>query len=328
MENKKVIIIGTGGTIAGQSAAADDLTGYKSGSLTVDDLLKAVPNLGDYSPLESIQFANLESSDILPEQWVSLAKLVQEFLDRDDVAGVVVTHGTDSMEETAYFLHLTIDSKKPVVLTGAMRPATAISADGPLNILQAVQTVRTPESAEKGVLLLLNGFLDGAREVRKMNTTNVATFGNAIFGHLGLVQEGVAHFYQMSTRKHTFMSRFAKLPSLLEGALPRVVMLHLYTGIEADMVERILELPIDGLVLAGLGHGTIPKQIRQILAHTSIPIVRASRTTSGMVSAVPSDGDTYLVADTLTAEKARILLMLGLTVTKNKKELQSFFHEY
>lgn len=324
--DKKVIIIGTGGTIAGRSGAAEDLTGYHAGELSVESLLSSVPGLMHYGPFECEQFSNIDSSDITVEHWVRLAATVQRYVDDDTVAGIVITHGTDSMEETAYFLHLTVDTDKPVVLTGSMRPATAISADGPLNLLMAVQTVRAEASRGKGIIVALNGYLDCAREVTKLHTTDVATFGNDYFGHMGLVQEGIPFYYYEPLRRHTKHSEFARLG---EQTLPQVEILYLYGGIEENFVAAALSQRLDGLVVAGLGHGIIPQRIESQLSSLTIPIVRASKTGHGMVSPMKNDSLHGMVAaDTLTPVKARILLMLGLTKTRHVDELQSMFGTY
>lgn len=324
--DKKVIIIGTGGTIAGRSGAAEDLTGYHAGELSVESLLSSVPGLMHYGPFECEQFSNIDSSDITVEHWVRLAATVQRYVDDDTVAGIVITHGTDSMEETAYFLHLTVDTDKPVVLTGSMRPATAISADGPLNLLMAVQTVRAEASRGKGIIVALNGYLDCAREVTKLHTTDVATFGNDYFGHMGLVQDGIPFYYYEPLRRHTKHSEFARLG---EQTLPQVEILYLYGGIKENFVAAALSQRLDGLVVAGLGHGIIPQRIQSQLSSLTIPIVRASKTGHGMVSPMKNDSLHGMVAaDTLTPVKARILLMLGLTKTRHVDELQSMFGTY
>lgn len=324
--DKKVIIIGTGGTIAGRSGAAEDLTGYHAGELSVESLLSSVPGLMHYGPFECEQFSNIDSSDVTVEHWVRLAATVQRYVDDDTVAGIVITHGTDSMEETAYFLHLTVDTDKPVVLTGSMRPATAISADGPLNLLMAVQTVRAEASRGKGIIVALNGYLDCAREVAKLHTTDVATFGNDYFGHMGLVQDGIPFYYYEPLRRHTKYSEFARLG---EQTLPQVEILYLYGGIKENFVAAALSRRLDGLVVAGLGHGIIPQRIQSQLSSLTIPIVRASKTGHGMVSPMKNDGlHDMVAADTLTPVKARILLMLGLTKTRHVDELQSMFGTY
>lgn len=324
--DKKVIIIGTGGTIAGRSGAAEDLTGYHAGELSVESLLSSVPGLMHYGPFECEQFSNIDSSDVTVEHWVRLATTVQRYVDDDTVEGIVITHGTDSMEETAYFLHLTVDTDKPVVLTGSMRPATAISADGPLNLLMAVQTVRSEASRGKGIIVALNGYLDCAREVAKLHTTDVATFGNDYFGHMGLVQDGIPFYYYEPLRRHTKYSEFARLG---EQTLPQVEILYLYGGIKENFVAAALSQRLDGLVVAGLGHGIIPQRIQSQLSSLTIPIVRASKTGHGMVSPMKNDSLHGMVAaDTLTPVKARILLMLGLTKTRHVDKLQSMFGTY
>ena len=176
------------------------------------------------------------------------------------------------------------------------------------------------------MIVVLNGYIDGARDVSKCNTTNVATFDSPLVGHLGIVQDGVAHYYKVSTRRHTQDSVF-DVSKLSE--LPRVVIMTCYGGMDDMVPMSVVATNPDGLILTGLGHGTIPQNVRQITQNTKFPTVRASRTGSGMVSAVPQDAlANYLVCDTLSPQKARILLMLGLTKTKNLKKLQQFFYDY
>lgn len=333
MYSSKLIIIGTGGTIAGQSAAAEDLTGYHAGELSVEALVSSVPGLGQYGPFESKQFCNIDSSDMTVKRWQGLAKLVQSYVDRPDVGGVVITHGTDTMEETAYFVHLTVNTNKPIVFTGSMRPASAISAEGPLNLLQAVQTARSEESVGQGVLVVLNGAIDCSRDVHKAHTTAVETFESPYFGHMGFVQEGVPRFYYKTLRKHTADSQFATKASALRifdesQDLPLVIALTLYADMPAAVLDGILALKPQGLVLGGLGHGILPEGIHQKVSQLGIPVVRASRTGSGMVSSGTPLAAPFLVSDTLTPQKARILLMLGLCQTDSIKELQELFYAY
>lgn len=323
MENK-IAIIGTGGTIAGQGASDTDLTGYTPGVISVEDIVESVPGVSEYGPFLHHQFANIESSDITLSQWVSLAKLVQTTVDRDDVSGVVITHGTDTLEETAYFLNLVIHTDKPIVITGSMRPASAISADGPINLLQSIQVARHPSAKGKGVLVLLNGFIDHAREVTKMNTTNVATFGSPNTGHMGIVQDGIPHFYSIPVRRHTLHSEFD-----ITEELPSVAILTCYAGIENTIGAAVLSTNPSGLVITGLGHGTVPKQIRNVTEHAHIPIVRASRTGSGIVSTMSTDkGTDYIVSDSLSPQKARVLLMVALQKSRTKDDLVRIFKEY
>lgn len=337
--NQYIVLIGTGGTIAGRAGSETDLTGYESGVLSLEDLLVDLPQAQAYGPFLFEQFSNIESSDITEGQWVGLAQMVQAYADRDDVAGIVITHGTDSMEETAYFLNLVIDTDKPIVLTGSMRPAGALSADGPLNLLQAMQLARTERAWGQGVLVTLNGYIDGARDVTKQNTTDVATFGNRCFGHLGLIQDGQAHIYYAPTRMHTEFSNFKVSHLVRYGAnhegtsnehpLPAVPLLTCYAGMDRNIIKAILATKPDGLVLAGLGHGTLPKQVIEETAHLAIPVVRASRTGSGLVSRLDSDKERgYLVSDSLTPQKARILLMLCLAKGYDKDQIRQAFKDY
>lgn len=323
---KKIVVIGTGGTIAGQSGSAEDLTAYQAGELTIDEVLAIVPGVENYGPFESKQLCNIDSSDMTMAIWMELARTVQAAVDREDVAAVVITHGTDTMEEGSYFLQLTVQTNKPIVMVGAMRPATAISADGPLNLLQAMQIARSPEAVGKGVLVTLNGTINCAREVVKQHTTGSDAFGNAFFGHIGFVQDGIARFYYESLRKHTAASEFAPLTA---KELPMVALVYLYGGIDSNVLHSVLQTKPHGLVLAGLGHGILPERIRQLVENLDIPVVRSSRTGSGMVSAMPNDSrHGFIVSDTLAPSKARILLTLGSTKTKDRAALQEYFYEY
>lgn len=325
-KSQKIVIIGTGGTIAGRGASDTDLTGYTAGVVTIESLLTEIPALAEEGPLESIQFSNIESSNITMTDWIGLARLVEREAARADVDGIVITHGTDSMEETAYFLNLTVHTRKPVVITGAMRPSGALSADGPLNLLTAIQVSRDSLSYNRGVLVLMNNRIFGAREVTKSNTTNVDTFVSPEYGQLGTVQDGVVFFFHQTERVHTADSVFdvGKLDSL-----PNVALLYAYAGMDSAMLTGVLASNPDGLVVAGLGHGTIPLQIREGLKSFHKPIIRASRTGSGLVTAVPSDAELSLLpSGNLHPVKARILLMLAISVTKERDCISKYIATY
>ena len=325
MNDTKIMIIGTGGTIAGTGNGASELTEYRAGSIGVDELVQAVPTLDMYGPFESIQFSNIDSSDMSPYRWVRLAKLVNEVARREDIGGIVITHGTDTMEETSYFLHLTVDTDKPVVMTGSMRPATALSADGPVNLLQAVQVARSESAKHQGVLVVMNGYIDSAREVTKLHTTDVATFGNAQLGHMGCVQNGQAYFYYSPCRKHTSSSEFIISE---EVELPAVGIVNLYAGMDTDVLEFVAQRS-EGLVVGGFGHGTLPQSVRDRLKKITIPKVRSSRIGNGIVSSHSSDvKEGFLVSDSLSPVKARILLMLALQKERSRDELQDIFQTY
>ena len=325
MNVKKIMIIGTGGTIAGTGNGASALTEYRAGSIGVQELMQAVPTLEGYGPFESIQFSNIDSSEMSPYRWVRLALLINDIAKRDDIVGIVITHGTDTMEETAYFLHLTVDVDIPVVMTGSMRPATALSADGPVNLLQAVQVVRSDNAWNQGVLVVMNGYIDSAREVAKLHTTDVATFGNAQLGHMGCVQNGTAYFYYTPRRKHTSNSEFILSE---EVELPSVGIVNLYGGMDTEILTMVASQS-QGLIVGGFGHGTLPQGVRDTLKKITIPKVRSSRIGNGIVSSNSSDAkEGLIVSDSLSPVKARILLMLALQRERSREDLEQIFASY
>ena len=325
MKGTKIMMIGTGGTIAGTGNGSSALTEYRAGSIGVDDLMQAVPALEEYGPFESVQFSNIDSSEMSPYRWGHLAKLVNEVAKRDDIGGIVITHGTDTMEETAYFLQLTVNTCKPVVMTGSMRPATALSADGPVNLLQAMQVARSKNAWNQGVLVVMNGYIDSAREVAKLHTTDVATFGNTQLGHMGCVQNGQAYFYYTPCRKHTSESEFI-LHNEVE--FPTVGIVNLYGGMDTEILNMVASRS-QGLVIGGFGHGTLPLGVRDTLKKIAIPKVRSSRIGNGIVSSNSSDvKEGFIVSDSLSPVKARILLMLALQQERSREELERIFATY
>lgn len=325
MKDTKIMMIGTGGTIAGTGNGSSALTEYRAGSIGVDDLMQAVPALERYGPFESVQFSNIDSSEMSPYRWVRLALLVNEVAERDDIGGIVITHGTDTMEETAYFLQLTVHTKKPVVMTGSMRPATALSADGPVNLLQAVQVARSETAWNQGVLVVMNGYIDSAREVAKLHTTDVATFGNAQLGHMGCVQNEKAYFYYTPCRKHTSDSEFILHE---EVELPQVGIVNLYGGMDTEILTMVASRS-QGLIVGGFGHGTLPQAVRDTLKKITIPKVRSSRIGNGIVSSNSSDvKEGLIVSDSLSPVKARILLMLALQQERSREDLEKLFTLY
>ena len=325
MNVKKIMIIGTGGTIAGAGNGASALTEYRAGSIGVEELLQAVPTLDEYGPFESIQFSNIDSSEMSPYRWVRLALLVNDIAKRDDIAGIVITHGTDTMEETAYFLQLTVDVDIPVVMTGSMRPATALSADGPVNLLQAVQVARSESAKGQGVLVVMNGYIDGAREVAKLHTTDVGTFGNVQLGHMGCVQNGRVYLYYAPCRTHTKNSEFILHE---EVELPPIGIVNLYAGLDLDVIDFMAKRS-KGLIIGGFGHGTLPQSVRDVLKKITIPKVRSSRIGNGIVSSNSSDvKEGFIVSDSLSPVKARILLMLALQQERSVEDLERIFAAY
>jgi L-asparaginase len=328
-----VKIFTTGGTIAGSGASGTDMTNYKPGAISGDQLVASVPQLKKIANTPVEQIANVGSYDLTIAHWILLARKVNETLADPAVSGVVITHGTNTIEETAFFLDLTVKSDKPVVLVGAMRPATAISADGPLNLINAVRVASSPDARGKGAMVVLNDQISSARDVTKEHTMRVEAFRPTDFGYLGQVDEDRVVFYRAPTRRHTSSSEFdvAKLDKL-----PVVDILYAYVQPSLGLVDALVKGGTQGIVFAGTGAGDISTPERGALKNVlamkpdARPVlVRSSRVGNGRVVATKDYEQFNMVAaDTLNPQKARILLMLALTKTRDPKEIQRMFSEY
>jgi L-asparaginase len=330
----RVYVLSTGGTIAGQGSSSTDLSNYKPGSILGEQLVKAVPQIAEIADVRVEQIVNIPSHDITIANWLTLAKRIQRIIAEDPgVAGFVITHGTNTLEETAYFLNLTIKSDKPVVLVGSMRPATAISADGPLNLLNAVKTAMSPEAKGKGALIVMNDQIGGARDTTKTNTLRVETFKSPELGLLGYVDEDRVTFYRSSTRRHTANSEF-DIAALSE--LPKVAIVYSYVEPEPAVIRALVSAGTKGIVFAGTGNGALSTAERDAIAEINkLPaaarpvLVRSSRVGNGRVTSTAQFEElSVLPADTLNPQKARILLMLALTKTSDGKEVRRIFSEY
>jgi len=324
-----VKILATGGTIAGRGASATQMVGYSPGEIGIQILIEAVPEMKQFANVSGEQVANIGSFAMTHEIWLKIAERVNDLLATAEVDGIVITHGTDTLEETAFFLNLVVKSDKPVVLVGAMRPATAISADGPVNLLNAVRLAGTPSAKGKGVLVAMNDQLNGARDVTKTNTTHVETFKSPELGYLGYIQNGLPYFYRETNRKHTLKSEF-DVKGLKE--LPYVEILYGHVNGDKVLVDALVSAGAKGIVHAGMGHGSIFPVTRDALGEAvkkGIPVVKSSRVGNGIVTRIADDDKYNFVAgDTLNPQKARILLMLALTKTTDPKEIQRIFDEY
>jgi L-asparaginase len=327
-----VVILATGGTIAGTGATSTTTVGYTAATVAVDRLIEAVPELKKVASVKGEQVMQIASENMNNEAWLKLAKRVNELLARDDVDGIVITHGTDTIEETAYFLNLVVKSRKPVVIVGAMRPGTALSADGPINLYNAAILAGSEEAVGKGVLVTLNDEINGAREVTKTNTATTGTFRNWEMGFLGYMQDNKPHFYRQSTRKHTVDTEFdvSKL-----DALPAVDIVYGYANMNRIPIDAFVAAGDKGLVHAGAGDGSLARPaIEPALIEArkkGVVIVRASRVGNGIVARngeADDDKQDFVVSDTLNPQKARILLMLALTKTNDAKEIQRMFYTY
>lgn len=327
---KKIVILATGGTIAGLSGSSTE-AGYKSGELTVEALLEAVPQLTDLAELEADQFSNIGSQNMTFPLLQALGIRINELLSRSDISGVVLTHGTDSMEETAFFLNLTVRSDKPVILTGAMRPASALSADGPLNLYNAVAVATYEKSVGRGVMVVMNNKIHESHSMIKNNTTAVETFVSPVRGYLGSVNYGKAKYYRTPHRNHTGGSDFH---DVLTMKLPRVDIHYGCDDMPKDLLDASRCLGAEGIVIAGVGNGNISEPVLAKLAEIQdkgTVIVRASRVSAGTVGRnIEVDDDEYgfVAADELSPSKARILLMLALAKKIPVNEIQALFNRY
>jgi L-asparaginase len=329
-ELPNLVVLATGGTIAG-AAGSDVQAGYTSGQVGVEQLLAAVPQARKLAHLRGEQISNIGSQDMTDDVWLKLARRVNELTATPDVDGVVITHGTDTIEETAYFLNLVVRSRKPVVLTAAMRPSTALSADGPLNFYNAVGVAADPDAAGRGVLVVINDWIHGASSLTKTNTTAVQTFLSPLRGLVGTVSYGDCEFYRGAVGKNTVDSEFS-----LDGvtALPRVDILMAHEGMDGALIDAAVAAGAKGVVIAGVGNGNMTKAAVETLAkhaQKGVVCVRSSRVATGRVGRnVEIDDDKLglIASDDLNPQKARVLLRLALLKPRPAAELQRLFLEY
>ncbi|MFO1418309.1 MAG: asparaginase [Methylotetracoccus sp.] len=320
----RITVIATGGGIAGVQADVQS-PAARAGSLPVESLVNSVPAIDRLAKLSTEQFANVGSQNIDERTWIKLARRVNELQRDKEVDGIVVTHGTDTLEESAYFLDLVVQRTKPVVLVGAMRPATAISADGPMNLYNAVAVAGSPEARGRGVLVVINDEIHAADDVQQRNTARLDAFHSPNHGRIGVVNTGVAVFYG---RPPASSPRFS-IPD--EETLPRVDIIYAHAGMRRELIDAAASTGAKGIVLAGVGDGNAPAPVLSALseaAHKGVTVVRSSRTGSGRVTRnmeVPDDRLGFVAALDLNPQKARILLMLGLVKTHDPAALQDLF---
>ncbi|MDR2008775.1 MAG: type II asparaginase [Alphaproteobacteria bacterium] len=329
---KNIVIVATGGTIAGSASTSTNTTGYTAGSLTIQTLIDAVPEMKKIADITGEQVLSIGSQDMDNESWLKLAKKVEELANSSSVDGIVITHGTDTIEETAYFLNLVIHTKKPIVLVGAMRPATAISADGPMNLYNAVLLANSKEAAGRGVLVSINDTIFSARDVAKTNTFMVNAFSAPNTGAAGYIISGKVVFYSSFSSVHTNDSEF-NIKDIT--ALPRVDILYGYANAAPEYVDYAVNtLKVKGIVYAGVGDGNFYKAVMpavQKAAKAKVAIVRSSRVGSGIVARngeVDDDANGFIAANNLNPQKARVLLMLALTKSSDPKYIQGVFNKY
>ena len=319
----KIVILATGGTIAGVGERGKAV-GYASGSMTAQDLIAEVPALRDVAPIETIQVCNINSDDMTDRIWIELANRINRLAEDPDTAGFVITHGTDTMEETAYFLNLAVKTKKPVVMTGSMRPATSMSPDGPMNLYEAACVAASQEAIGKGVLVVFSDRIYTARSVTKTSTYHVTAISAGEVGAIGVIRDGKVYLYEAPEKKHTYQSEFDV--SRLQR-LPAVSVLYFTVDSDPALLSFAAEHS-DGIVIAGAGAGEFSKAYRRVIETLPIPAVISSRIDYSIIVPENLICKNTIAANNLSPQKAAILLRLALTKTTDRAEIQKMFFAY
>ncbi|HEU4391562.1 MAG TPA: type II asparaginase [Blastocatellia bacterium] len=325
-----VVILATGGTIAG-AAATGTQAGYTSGAVTIDAMIAAVPGIKDLATIKGEQISNVGSQDMSFEIMLTLGKRINELLRKSDVDGIVVTHGTDTMEETAFFLNLVVKSNKPVVMVGSMRPSTAVSADGPLNLYNAVGVAIDPNAKGRGVLVVMNDWIHAAHSLTKTSTTAIQTFMSPLRGVVGISAYGKNDFYNNPVWKHTTSSEF-DISNVTR--LPRVDVVFACADMPADLIDASAANGAKGIVIAGVGNGNMNKASLEAAARVAkkgVVVVRSSRVATGTVGRnveVNDDEMGFIASNELNPQKSRILLSLALLKQRSAADIQNLFYNY
>ena len=329
----RVYLFGTGGTISFVAESRTDFANYsyQGNQLTIDEMLARVPEARDTAQVVAEQVINVGSTEVYPEHWLTLANIInRRFAEDQDAAGVAVTHGTATLEETAYFLNLTVRDRRPVAVTGAMRPPSAMGTDADNNLMDAVRVAADPGSAGRGALVVLNNEIQSARDVTKTDSYRVETFQSGHMGFLGYADsDGTVVYYRRPDRRHTADSEF-DVSGIAE--LPTVDIAYAYAGVSDTVIDALVEAKVSGIVAAGLGSGGSPSPFMAALRRAvaaGVPVVISTHVGTGrVVQTRRFMEEGYIVADNLHPKKARILLMLGLTATSDPAELQRMMLEY
>ena len=325
-----IVILATGGTIAG-AAASGTQAGYTSGAVTIDAMLAAVPGIRDLATVKGEQISNVGSQDMSFDIMLAVAKRINELAAKPDVDGIVITHGTDTMEESAFFLNLVVKTEKPVVMVGSMRPSTAVSADGPLNLYNAVGVAIDPEARGRGVLVVMNDWIHAAHSLTKTSTTAIQTFMSPLRGVVGVASYGKNDFYNTPQWRHTTASEFDVANV---SKLPRVDIVFACADMPADLIDASANNGAKGIVIAGVGNGNMNKASLEAAAKVAkkgVVVVRSSRVVTGSVGRnveVNDDELGFVASDELNPQKARILLSLALLKQRTPHEIQKLFYNY
>ena len=325
-----VVILATGGTIAGAGASALNSATYAAAKVGVDKLIAGLPELATVANVRGEQVFQVASESLTNDNLLALARRVSALAKQPDVDGIVITHGTDTVEETAYFLTLVEHTSKPIVMVASMRPGTALSADGALNLYDAVAVAGSKDAVGKGVLLTMNDTIDSGRDVSKNVNIKTNAFSSQ-WGPLGMIVEGRSYWFRAPVKRHTVNSEF-DIDAIAE--LPNVEIALGYEGVAPTAIEALGKSGIKALVHAGTGNGSVADRIvpylQKVRADGAI-VIRSARVPDGFVlrnAEQPDDKYDWVVAHDLRPQKARILAMVALTKTRDTKELQRIFWEY
>lgn len=332
----RIIILATGGTIAG-SAKSSVQASYNPGVQNIDVIISSVPEVESLATLKGIQVCNISSQNMVEDVWLELWRIADSLFKNDLCDGIVITHGTDTMEETAYFLNLTLRHSNPVVITGSMRPATAISADGPFNLYNAVALAASPLAQNRGVMVTMNDYIYCANDVTKSNTVNTNSFSCPNYGPLGYMRGGIPTFYRENMFTHTTASEFDISNFCNKNAknlykLPKTEIVLSYAFASGAAINGVIDSGAKGIIIAGVGHGNFNREILKGMKRATkqnIAVIRSSRILKGGVDfAAEEFNPQYPVSLNKSPQKARILLMLALTKTKDPAEIQRIFKQY
>jgi len=325
-----ITILATGGTIAG-AAATGTQSAYKSGAVTIDAMVAAVPGIADLATIKGEQISNVGSQDMSFQILLTVAKRINELAKSPDVDGIVITHGTDTLEDSAFFLNMTVKTDKPVVMVASMRPSTAVSADGPLNLYNAVGVAADPKARGRGVLVVMNDQIHGAHSLTKTSTTAVQTFMSPVRGIVGMANYGKNDFFSSPTWKHTTKSEFDITNVTL---IPRVDIIYASVDMSPDLIDCAVTNGAKGIVIAGVGNGNMNKAAVDAAANAvkkGVVVVRSSRVATGSVGRnveLEDDKLGFIASDELNPQKARILLSLALLGKSTPQHLQEIFYTY
>jgi L-asparaginase len=329
-KKSNVVILATGGTIAG-AAATGTQAGYTSGAVNIDTMVAGVPGIKELANIKGEQISNVGSQDMSFDIMLKLAKRINELARTPQVDGIVITHGTDTMEETAFFLNLTVKTDKPVVMVGSMRPSTAVSADGPLNLYNAVGVAADPKAKGRGVLVVMNDSIHAAHSLTKTSTTEVQTFMSPGRGLVGVTSYGKNDFYMSPGWTHTTLSEF-DVRQVTQ--IPRVDIIFASADMSPDLIDCAVANGAKGIVIAGVGNGNMNKAAVDAAANAvkkGVVVVRSSRVPTGTVGRnveIKDDELGFIASDELNPQKSRILLSLALLEKRTPENIQKLFYTY